>query len=271
VTTADPEVTTSRQPVLWEQEDAVGIATLSRPEALNALTVELLDELERLAEEAERDATVRALVIAGRGEKAFCVGADLKTLEREYAGRAKPDELVETMRRVFGRLERLELPVIAAVHGYCFGGGLELMLTADLCVAADDARFGLPEVKVGALPGAGGTQRLPRLIGSRRAKELMFTGEPIDAAEAYRIGLVNRVVPVEVLLPEALALAAKVADRAPLAVRKVKEAVGAGLELELEEGLELERACHVFLRETEDRREGINAFVEKRPPHFVGR
>jgi len=273
VTTAstDPEAATSRRPVLWSRQGAVGIATLNRPNALNALTVELLEQLEQHAVEAESDPAVRALVIAASGEKAFCAGADLKTLEQEYAGGSEPDELVDVLHRVFRQLERLELPVIAAVNGYCFGGGLELVLTADLCVAADDARFGLPEVRVGALPGAGGTQRLPRLIGSRPAKELMFTGEPIDAAEAYRIGLVNRVVPAEALLPEALALAAKVANMAPLAVRKIKEAVDGGLELELEEGLELERACHVFLRETEDRREGISAFVEKRPPHFVGR
>jgi enoyl-CoA hydratase len=268
---ADPEAKTSRPPVLWSREGAVGIATLNRPHALNALTVELLEHLEQHADEAERDPAVRALVIAGSGERAFCAGADLKTLEQEYSGDSVPDRLVDVMRRVYGRLERLELPVIAAVHGYCFGGGLELMLTADLCIAADDGRFGLPEVKVGALPGGGGTQRLPRLIGPRLAKELMFTGEPIDAAEAYRIGLVNRVVPAAALLTAALAVAAALADKAPLAVRKMKEAVNRGLQLQLEAGLELERECHVFLRETEDRREGVSAFVEKRSPHFVGR
>ncbi len=257
--------------VLWAQEGAVGIATLNRPQALNALTVELLQELDRLVGEAERDEGVLALVLAGAGERAFCAGADLKTLEREYAGGAEPDELVHVMRHVYGRIERLELPVVAAVHGYCFGGGLELMLAADLCVAADDARFALPEVKVGALPGAGGTQRLPRLIGARRAKELMLTGEPIEAAEAYRIGLVNRVVPAASLRAEAVALAATIAARAPLAVRKIKEAVDRGLDLDLESGLALERACHVFLRHTRDRREGIRAFLEKRPPVFAGR
>ncbi len=268
---ADPEAKASRRPVLWSRQGAVGIATLNRPHALNALTVELLEQLEERVDEAERDPAVRALVIAGSGEKAFCGGADLKTLEQEYAGGSEPDQLVDVMHRVYGRLEGLELPVIAAVHGYCLGGGLELMLTADLCIAADDARFGLPEVTVGALPGAGGTQRLPRLIGPRLAKELMFTGEPIDAAAAYRIGLVNRVVPAASLLAEATAVAAGIAEKAPLAVRKIKETVNGGLELRLEAGLELERACHVFLRETEDRREGVSAFVEKRTPRFVGR
>jgi enoyl-CoA hydratase len=263
--------TAGARPVLWTQDGGVGIVTLNRPQALNALTVELLELLEHHADEAERDPTVRALVIAGSGEKAFCAGADLKTLEQEYAGVSEPDELVDVMHRVYWRLERLELPVIAAVHGYCFGGGLELMLTADFCIAADDARFGLPEVNVGALPGAGGTQRLPRLIGAPMAKQLMFTGESIDATEALRIGLVNRVVPAASLLTDALALAAAIAGKAPLAVRKIKQAADGGLALSLEAGLELERACHVFLRETEDRREGVTAFVEKRSPHFVGR
>jgi enoyl-CoA hydratase len=257
--------------VLWARDGAVGLVTLNRPHALNALTVELVEELERCLDEAERDPDVRALVLAGSGEKAFCAGADLETLEREYAGGSEPDELVEALHRAYGRLERLELPVLAAVHGYCLGGGLELMLTADLCVAADDARFGLPEVNVGALPGAGGTQRLPRLIGPRRAKELMFTGERIDAAEALRIGLVNRVVPAASLLAEATAVAAAIAGKAPLALRKIKEAVNGGLGLDLEAGLALERACHVFLRGTDDRREGVRAFMEKRAPRFAGR
>jgi enoyl-CoA hydratase len=258
-------------PVLWERRRAVGVATLNRPSALNALTVELLELLERYADEAERDPEVRVLVITGSGERAFCAGADLKTLEQEYAGEVEPDELVDLMHRSLGRIEGLQLPVIAAVRGYCFGGGLELMLAADLCISADDARFGLPEVNVGALPGAGGTQRLPRLVGARTAKELIFTGEPIDAAEAHRIGLVNRVVPAATLLENVLTLADTIGEKAPLAVRKIKEAVDGGLALSLEAGLELERSCHVFLRETEDRREGVTAFVEKRSPHFVGR
>jgi enoyl-CoA hydratase/carnithine racemase len=264
-------VTADEPQVLWERQGAVGIATLNRPHALNALTVELLEQLEQYASEAERDPDVRALVIAGGGERAFCVGADLKTLDREYEDGSGADKLVDVLHRVYGRLERLGRPVIAAVHGFCLGGGLELTLTADLCVAADDARFGLPEVKVGTLPGAGGTQRLPQLIGARRAKELMFTGELIDAAEAYRVGLVNRVVPAASLLEEATTLAAAIAGQAPLALQKIKEAVDGGLGLDLEAGLALERACHVFLRQTEDRREGIHAFVEKRTPHFVGR
>jgi enoyl-CoA hydratase len=262
---------TDRPPVFWAREGAVGVVMLNRPHALNALTVELVEELERCLTEAEGDTAVRAIVIAGNGEKAFCAGADLETLRREYAGDSEPDALVEALHRVNGRVERLALPVLAAVHGHCLGAGFELMLTADLCIAADDAHFGLPEVNVGALPGAGGTQRLPRLLGPRRAKQLMFIGEPIDAAEALRIGLVNFVFPAASLLAEATALAAAIAEKAPLAVRKIKEAVDGGLGLDLEAGLALERACHVFLRQTEDRREGVSAFMEKRTPRFAGR
>ncbi len=259
-------------PVLWRREGAVGMATLNRPHALNALTVELLEQLERHLDEAEADAEIRAVVLAAAGEKAFCVGADLKALSEEYEDEgAGLDALVDTLYRVYGRLERLERPLIAAVHGWCLGGGLEFVLTADLCVADDSARLGLPEAKVGSMPGAGGTQRLPRLIGLRRAKELMFTGEPIGAEEALRIGLVNRVVPAGSLLAEATALAAAIAERAPLALRKIKEAVNGGLDLDLEAGLALERACHDSLVATEDREEGIRAFVEKREPRFSGR
>lgn len=257
--------------VLWTREGPVGIATLNRPRALNALTVELLEELDRCLEEAERDPALRAVVLAGSGEKAFCVGADLKALAQEYDDAPGVNALVTALHRVFGRLEGFPRPVVAAVHGYCLGGGLELALTADLRLASDDARFALPEAKVGSMPGGGGTQRLPRLIGPSRAKELMLTGEPIDAGEAHRIGLVNRVFPAACLLGEATGVAAAIAQRAPLSVRKIKEAVNGSLDLPLEAGLELERACHDFLLDSDDRSEGIRAFVEKREPVFVGR
>jgi enoyl-CoA hydratase len=258
-------------PLLWSKEGAVGIATLNRPHALNAMTVEVVERFESHLDEVERGESIRVLVVSGSGDRAFCVGADLGALQQEYSGDSGPGTLANALNRLFGRLESLSWPVIAAVHGYCVGGGLELMLAADLCVAAEDARFGLPEVRVGTLAGAGGTQRLPRLIGPRRAKALMYTGEPIDAAEALLIGLVNRVVSVDTLFAETMALATAIAEQAPLAVRKTKEAVNGGLDLDLEAGLALERECDTYLYGTEDRREGVRAFVEKREPRFVGR
>ncbi len=258
-------------PILWERRGPVGIATLNRAAALNALTVEALAALERCLDEAESDASLRAVVVTGAGEKAFCVGADLKALASEYAGDEPPAGLTAAIHRVFGRLESCSRPVVAAIRGYCLGGGLELALAADLRVAAADARFGLPEARIGSIPGGGGTQRLPRLIGLARAKELMLTGEQIDAAEAYRIGLVGRVVPATALLDEAVGLAAGMTRLAPLALARIKEAANGAADLPLEQGLRLEQACHDSLWTSEDRREGIRAFLEKRDPDFRGR
>ena len=259
-------------PVLFGLEGQVAILTINRPEALNAMTPELLDLLDAYLSRVEADPAIRVVVLTGSGEKSFCVGADLKARQQEFTGgQISRDPFAEGVERVFGHIERLPRPVLAAINGYALGGGLELALTADLRVAAEEARFGFPEAKVGSMPGAGGTQRLPRVVGVSRAKELMFVGDHIDAREAHRIGLVNRVVPRADLMTTTLELARTIGQRAPLSLQAIKSAVGYGMDHALEDGLAFERARFAALRDSEDRKEGIAAFLEKREPHFAGR
>jgi len=259
-------------PVLFAQDGRVGILTLNRPEALNAMTPELLDLLDAYLTQIEADAGIRAVILTGSGEKAFCVGADLKARQQEFAGgEVSADPFAERVRRVFAHIERLPRPVIAAINGFCLGGGLELALTADLRVAAAEARFGFPEAKVGSMPGAGGTQRLPRLVGPARAKELMFLGDHVDAETALRLGLVNRVVPRAELPGATLELARTIGQRAPLSLAAIKVAINSALDVPLAEGLALEQEQFAAVRTSEDRKEGIAAFLEKREPQFAGR
>ncbi|MDQ7849264.1 MAG: enoyl-CoA hydratase/isomerase family protein, partial [Armatimonadota bacterium] len=250
------------EPVLWEQRGRVVILTLNRPEALNAMTPQLLDLLEAHLARIEQDPEVRAVVLTGSGEKAFCVGADLKARQQEFAAMEAGDPFAQRVERVFGHIESLPRPVIAAINGYCLGGGLELALTADLRIAAAEARFGFPEAKVGSMPGAGGTQRLPRLVGPARAKELMFLAEHIDAETALRLGLVNRVVPRAELMEATLELARAIGQRAPLSIQAIKAAVNRAMNVPLAEGLAFERERFAVLRTSEDRKEGIAAFLE---------
>jgi enoyl-CoA hydratase len=254
--------------VLIERDEARRVALLrfNRPKQLNALNGEVMDELCGALEALDRDDAIRVMVVTGN-ERAFAAGADIG----EMASASPIDMLRGNRIAQWDRVRRIGKPVIAAVAGWCLGGGCELAMTLDLIVAAESARFGQPEINLGVIPGAGGTQRLPRAVGKSTAMEMILTGEPIDAREAHRLGLVSRVVPNELLVEDALALAAKIATRSPLALRMAKEAVNAAYEMSLTEALAHERRLFFLLFASEDQKEGMAAFLEKRDPDFKGR
>jgi enoyl-CoA hydratase/carnithine racemase len=249
----------------YEREGKIAVFTLNRPEALNAMDPSSVAQLSRALTDFRDDDEVWVGIITGAGDRAFSAGADLKgTQGSRQAQRGKPWLMPATIMR------GLELwkPLIAAVNGLAFGGGLEIVLACDLRIAAENATFGLPEVRLGLIPGWGGTQRLPRAIPKVKAAELLFTGRPIDAEEAYRIGLVNKVVPLAELMPAAREMAETICESGPLAVRAAKQAMIQGASLSLEQGLRLEAMLQDFLFTTEDLGEGIKAFREKRKPIF---
>ncbi len=252
---------------------AEGVATLTlhRPEAMNAITQAMKDELAAVLDVVEADAGVRVLVITGAGEKAFCAGADIKERSGSEPTPAEFFFRQQATHRLFSRIERLTKPVVAAINGVAYGGGAEIALCADLRVAADTATIGLTEVNLGVIPAGGGTQRLPRLVGAAKAKELIFTGARLVAAEALAIGLVNRVVPAAELAVRTAELAAQIAAKPPLAVRFAKQAIDKGLEADTQTALDFELYAAAILFATEDRKEGMRAFIEKRAPQFRGR
>ena len=255
--------------VLYESKDGIARLTINRPEKLNALDRLTMQEIDRAVAAAGDDASAGVLIVTGMGEKAFVAGADIGELASQT-----PLEGAAFARRgqeVLNRLERLGKPSIAAINGYALGGGLELAMACTLRVAADTARLGQPEVTLGIIPGYGGTQRLSRLVGAGRALEILLSGEPIDAREAHRIGLVNRVVPAAELTAAAEALARTLLSRGPVALRYALQAVHEGLQMTLAEGLSMEAALFGLTCATEDMREGTRAFVEKRKPLFRGR
>lgn len=255
--------------LIYEKKENIGLLTLNRPDKLNAISNELTSELRQLLDELEKDEELRVLIITGAGEKAFVAGADIKEIIDRDAklGRRVSRERQE----IFSRIENLQIPVIAAVNGYALGGGLELALACSIRICSEKAKFGAPEVKLGIIPGDGGTQRLPRLIGLGRAMEMILTGDFIDAREAYRIGLVNKVFPPAELMEKATELARKIASRPPLAIRYAKEAVNRSQEGDAVSGFALESYLHALSCTTEDKKEGVAAFLEKRKGEFKGK
>ncbi|USG65649.1 enoyl-CoA hydratase-related protein [Brevibacillus ruminantium] len=246
-------------------DETVGLITLNRPKILNALNLQLVDELVAELERMDRDPAIRVILITGN-EQAFAAGADINEMAEASA--------IEIMKRnqfaVWDRMSLISKPIIGAVSGFVLGGGCELMMNCDIVIASETAQIGQPEIKLGVMPGAGGTQRLTRAVGLRKAMEMLLTGDPISAREAWQYGLVNRVVPVEAYLQEALKLAKKVAKQPPLAVQVIKKSVHKAEDLPLQEGMDYERSGFYLLLASEDRKEGMQAFLEKRKPRFTG-
>jgi enoyl-CoA hydratase len=258
----------SYEAIRVEAADGVMTVTLNRPDVHNAMNNAMRRELTEVFAGLRADDATRVVLVTGAGERAFSAGADI----REFVKPLVPVEFREERRRVDFRqeMDRCPQPIVAAIRGHCFGGGLELALACDIRIAAEDAQLGLTEVNLAIIPGGGGTQRLPRVVGRGKALEMILTGARVPAAEALRIGLVERVVPVAELMPTTLALARAMADKAPIALRYAKEAVVSGLQMSLADGLRLENDLSTLLRTTEDRAEGARAFVEKRKPKWSG-
>jgi len=256
--------------VLIDREDNIAILTINRPDKYNALNDDVVADISAALDELAADDDVRAIIITGAGDKAFVSGADIGMLQAVESS----SEAVANSRRgqaMTLKIENVPKPVIAAINGYALGGGLELAMACDIRISADTARLGQPEINLGLNPGYGGTQRLPRLVGKGMAKLLILTGDMIDAQEALRIALVEKVVPLAELMDEAKALAKKLATKPPLTLAACKEAINLGLEVDLERGLSIESLEFGVLCMTEDYREGTSAFLEKRKPAFKGR
>jgi len=255
--------------VLYEKRGAIAYVTLNRPKVLNALKQAVFAELKSAFEDARNDASIRGVILTGSGDKAFAAGADIAEMSN-YTG-VEAGEATRRAQEVTEIIENLGKPVIAAVNGFALGGGCELSMACTIRLAVEGAKFGQPEVKIGVMPGAGGTQRLPRLIGKGRALQLILTGEVISAQEAYRIGLVNEIVPSSNLIPRAEAILNQIISNAPLGVKFSIEAVNKGLEASVSEGLLLEASLFAVCAGSEDKKEGTSAFLAKRAPQFQGR
>ena len=254
--------------ILLERRGRVALITINRPDKLNALNIKTREELANALDELRADAEIRVVVLTGAGEKAFVAGADIN----EFAGRtAVQQRSVMKARNIFVTAEDFPKPLIAMINGFCLGGGCELALSCDIRIASEKARFGQPEINLGIIPGGGGTQRLTRLVGEGKAMQMILSGEMIDAQEAHRLGLVNEVHPVADLEAKTFELANKIAEKSPVALAMAKTAVKAAARTTLREGLDQEIDLFALCFSSEDKEEGVRAFLEKRKPEFKGR
>jgi enoyl-CoA hydratase len=250
--------------IIFEKEENIAIITFNRPEAMNALNNQTRAEFRAAIDDVAKDDSIKVLILTGSG-KAFVAGSDIKEFD------ATTPFVAHNIGRLGEMVEQLEKPVIAAVNGFCLGGGNEIAMACDIIIASEKAKFGQTEINIGIIPGGGGTQRLQRLIGVCRAKELIFTGDIIRAEEAERLGLVNRVVPVDDLMSTAKEIAAKIATKSAAALKLAKQAINYGMQTNLASGLKYEYEMYALSLSLEDKKEGVNAFLEKRAPKFVGR
>jgi enoyl-CoA hydratase/carnithine racemase len=269
VPTASPAGALTLENVLYEKKDAIAYVTVNRPKLLNALNMPTLKDLQTAFEDAQKEAKVRGVILTGAGNKAFIAGADIGELAHVTAFEAEQSSRFG--QKVLDLIENLGKPVIAAVNGFALGGGCETAMACTIRIAVDTAKFGQPEVSLGLVPGGGGTQRLPRLVGKGRALQLILSGGMISAQEAYRIGLVNEIVQPTDLISRAEAILKKIAGNAPIAVKLALEAANKGLEMGQSEGLLLEASYFGLCAATKDKNEGTTAFLEKRAPQFQGR
>ncbi len=259
-------MTLTNQHILTAVEDNTAIITLNRPKALNALNHDLMDELVKALEQFDADTSVRVVILTG-GERAFAAGADIKEMAEETA----ISIMLKNRFATWDKIRAFSKPLIAAVSGYALGGGCELVMNCDIIIASESAQFGQPEINLGVIPGAGGTQRLTRIAGKYKAMEMILTGRPISAHEALAMGLVNKVVPVELFMDEARAMAKEIAKKSPVAVRLAKEAILKTFDTSISEGLEFERKNFYMLFASDDQKEGMRAFMEKRAANFTGK
>ena len=255
--------------ILLEKKNSIAYVTVNRPKVLNALNMATMEELRAASHDIKNDASIRVVVFTGAGEKAFIAGADIGELAKHDAVTGK--EYTHRGQSVLNLIENLGKPVIACINGFALGGGCEIAMACTMRLASENAKLGQPEVKLGLIPGYGGTQRLPRLVGTGLAMQILLAGEMITAQEAHRIGLVNEVVPSDRLIPRAEEIAQKIIGMAPLAIQYCMEAVNQGMNMTLPEGLFLEATLFGICCATDDKKEGTTAFLEKRPAHFQGK